>query len=45
MYCPFDGTKMNWVNEPHAIAECPKCKAALQYRSDPQRFDVVQEPS
>lgn len=41
MFCPFDGSKMSWESEPAAIAKCPHCGMVLQYRSSPQRFDVM----
>ena len=41
MFCPMDGTKMEQQSQNRY--ECLTCGVVLRYRSDPQRFDVLDD--
>ena len=43
MFCPTDGAKMECQDAPQAIYGCLTCGLVLRYRSDPQRFDVLND--
>ncbi len=43
MFCPDDGTEMEWRGPDADTYECSTCGMVLAYRSDPQRFDVVRD--